>query len=307
MAGPLTPAEPFHELARAVAFANLDLASVSVPDLTERQIPRGHAYVCAYEPFVREIARAVRFPNDEVPSALLDDFRASIEWWKVLRPVYGFKSRRKLLEAQQRIRRTLEAILGSDGGTLMTELGRASVWTDVVTMSPVIRPKYEKVPKGMRGLLQPVQLGISYMPQPGFPSLAYGILCAGEADLFNRLGRCDTCARFILAKTDRPARYCAHAECRGPGARPRGKAPSPAAEYKRAQRERVQRWREHAAVLRDELESPAPSVAKLSRFVREGRALIGDCFRWGRSAARERAEQLLDQAQARIRTLRAGT
>jgi hypothetical protein len=286
------------ELARAIAFANADL---STPDAL-REITLEEMAVASwrrtsrYVPFRAEIARALRLHASRIPALLTDR-----EWHAAFRPVCGLLWGALNPQAQPNIQALLEAIL----------VGKA---TSITAITYHLRTEVQVLiggsPPGRttKRAHAPLALHVFHQPIDGYDSLRYGVLLG--AHLYHRLAHCQACGRFILGKTDRPVRYCADATCQTRSARPRGKAPSAAAAYKRAQRARLQQWDGQALAIRrtltrvDDRHKPATLAAwrGLAREVKRGRVALDQCFRWGESGARTEAEQLLAKAEKRLRS-----
>src|SRR5436309_1398541 len=144
---PNAPSSGYYELARAVAFANLPLDEPRIlARLTSQNPDSKPSGLCAHEGFVREIARALRYPGSLVPARTLSELRHTVHWFRVLRPLYGFRTAKDLVEAQRRIQQLLDAIIrGSDGGgataptagaLLMQQARRLTLWLDVETLTP---------------------------------------------------------------------------------------------------------------------------------------------------------------------------
>ena len=320
---PNAPSSGYYELARAVAFANVSLDEPKVLARLTRQDPHSQLLsgICAYEPFVREIMRALRYPGAIVPARVVNVRQVAL-WSKVLRPLYGFRTTGALVDAWQSIRRLLSAIIhgaggdkapDEDGGTILGRQAKGLTLTlDIETLSPTPRPVAGRAPVRHRALLQPVQVAATYVPERGYPSLVYGVVLGAEEHLFNRLSQCQTCNRFILGRTDRAVRYCAEVECRALGSKARGAPLTAAARYKRAQRERLRNWHsmqtrvnEGLRCLDDANNEDAQRAAArvLARVVSEARQRLPECFRWGSSKARAEAERVMLAAEQRAARL----
>jgi hypothetical protein len=312
------PESAYYELARAVAFANVSLDGAKVVGRWTSQDrhgqPRG---TFVYEPFEREIARALRYPGAVVPERLRGR--------RVLRPLFGFKTGRELREAQQRIRHLLSAMIPGGSGpgesedvaAMLIQEGRGltlSMDIEVLSGGPWPRVASARGRRGWRrAFLQPIQVGVTYVPKAGYPSLLNAVILGGTAHLLNRLGRCQTCTRFILGRTDRPVRYCAEVECRSLGAPQSGEPRSAAARHKRAQRARLRDW--HAQATRIDEASRQVELAsdehgrrraanELADILTEARARLPECFRWASSKARAEAERLVSSADEKVATVR---
>jgi hypothetical protein len=288
--------DAMHSLARAVAFANLDLECPEAQWETQRHIVGTKAtplrVLCHFR-FPDEFGRALRMPPGGREAKVTSGPRQLV-------PI-DLLDTEDPLEAQRHMRTLLtDIITGNSRGVI------AALQSVTVSVRMGVAMARDDTKRSRPSRRHP-SLDVWYESPLGYDELRYGVVLGGVATLYHRLGRCRSCNRFILAKTDRPVRYCANRECQPRGApKPRGKAPSVTAGYKRQQRARQQRWDEHRDRMRAALNG-TPSVRGLTKLVRQGERLLEECFRWKESPARKDAARVLDQARDRIRTLGAST
>jgi hypothetical protein len=276
------------ELARAVAFANVDLsARRAFVDITvEETDDKDFRWTCRYAPFRSEIARALRMPDDEVAAFVGDDH----DQHAAFRPVCGVSSSDVDERTQANIRALLDGIITCKEAVVIATLWGLTTRIDVALRRPATKSRK----------LHPMQLRAIHQPSSAYDSLRYAVVLG--APFYHRLAHCEACGRFILGKTDRPVRYCADVRCQTHASRPGGDAPTKAAKHTRAYRDRTNRWYEHAGLIRTALQG-APTPGHLRKLVRQGRKLLDECFRWGNSKSRAGAEALLDQADRRSKAV----
>jgi hypothetical protein len=300
---PNDPGSAYEEFARALAFANLNLAQLSGVRLLSRQVEASDRdlCICAHQEFVSEIARSLRYPNGN-----MDVSKNSVEdgfVFQKFRPAYGIATRKAAEAAQLRIRGVLDALLDADDSPLITEANGIHVRLDVRGMTIPREELRERKRRGRqdRAFLHPIQVSVLYRAPKGYASLLFGVVLGAQAGLLNRLAVCESCTRYILAKTDRPIRFCEHTECRSLGTRPTGAAPTAGAAHKRKQRERERRWNHFARdlqELRPKLSGSDQRWARkqLSRRLKKGESLICECFPRAGTKGRAQAECLLAEA-----------
>jgi hypothetical protein len=234
-----------------------------------------------------------------VPANVIDQ----VPFFQRFRPTYGISTRKAAETAQSRLRVVLDALLGSDVGPLMVEANSLRITLDMraMTIAGEDLPKRKRRGRQSRSFLHSIQVSVGYYAPRGYDSLLFGVVLGAQAKLLNRLAVCESCTRYILAKTDRPIRFCEHTECRSLGTSPTGTAPSTAAAHKRAQRERELRWNRFARDLRtvlNKLDGPDPKWARkqLSRRLKKGNDLVRECFPRAGTKGRKKAECLLAEA-----------
>jgi hypothetical protein len=284
--------EATHAFVRAIAFANLDLQSPRARWETQAHYNgdvKTLLRVSCHFDFPDEIGRALRLSSDGRRSKAID---GPPQLW----PLELLQSEDPG-EQQLHMQSLLQSIIASNHRAVVTALRGVPVEarSNVATAGEGWKPT-RKWPHRL-------QLDISYIAPLGYESLRYAVMLAGEQKLFHRLARCLTCRRFIFGKTDKPVRYCADDECQPSGSRSRGKAPSVAAEYKRRERERQQRWNDHCGQIRAALRGSTPP-RQLALLIRQGMKIADECFRRKTSQARKDAELVLAQAADRLMALK---
>ena len=281
--------EALRALARAVAFANIDLEAHA-----ERWVDHRHyegntvtrLRVFDHPLFMEEWARALRVQRG--------------------RPRYDISAQdfpRDLLpeedptDRQFHMQSLLTNVMTSDAQAVSKALRGLSV-----ALFPLAVKAEGKDWKATRKFRHRMQLEISYLTPFGYDGLRYAVALAGMEKLYHRLARCRACNRYILAKTDRRVRYCAESECQPQTAAKAMRKPrSREAAYKREQRRRRQWWDTYRATLHREMNGAA-TAASLEALIRRGRSLLPKCFP-RTSAPRAAAERLLTQAEGRLQAM----
>jgi len=305
------PASPRDEFARSIAFANLQFPEhFRVADLARQDMNSAARGTAAFTPYVNELARVLRYPGLRLPK---ERYPSELSLHAIFRPLYGFGSCDEVLASQRTIRKMLVDLLAADVALLQSEVGSVVLSVDAVALtlpSPARRiPKTRGRPH--RGLLQTIQMSLAYVPQPGHRTLVYGIGLGVSANLLNRLNTCERCDRFILGRTDRRVRFCAELECRMPHHTPAHDAPTSAARHQRTRRSRLAKWerferRDLKPAMNDVKTSAGVRERRrvltvLRSAVRDGHALLDQCFPRASGKARETAVAHLSAASALLR------
>jgi len=310
------PVSPYVELARVVALANLELPSCEEAGLIAQRAAETSplAGICAYEPFVDELARALR----EARAIALSGMQGlrgvpQIDPRRVYRPAYGIESLEDFRAVRSALVEILHGVISGDPRGLRRHCLRLNL-----SLVPRLDAPSEerRIPgQGRRRQTNPRDIDLQYLQQAetALDCFVYGMVMATEAKLLGRLSHCRACNRFILGKSDRVVSSCARTECREAlaSATAVDSDVSGAATQQR-RRQRQMKWQTFVRTqLRPATDSlngaidPA-SRAEAAEHLREvvtcGRGMLPQCFLRRGGSRRIGANKALDAAEALIGT-----
>lgn len=304
-----SPVSPYVELARAIALANLEPpAKESLALLGEADpLSRPVANVAAYAPFVDEIARALRERGPRLPSGRPGDADPT----RVYRRAYGITTPETFRDSRSAVLDLLSGWFAGGPQAFRRHGAHVALRLDIDLEWPAAPQTGESTTGRRASRHRPFSLRMAYIAAEGRDAFVYGVLLAADAGILTRLSTCVACGRFILGKTDRLVRYCAHEDCRAATAARTSTAPaSQGAAYQRRHRMRQADWLDFdrgrlASALRDfrmseNSEAKQRAREDLERAIADGHVLLPECFPRENSALRIAAAAQLARAEAAL-------